>query len=109
MVKWCLAAKHAKKGEEEGSREEECSRAITNNRVLKIQQLFPIHIFFPSKIILLIHMWVQKIVLMNMPIHDIKRKVELEMVLFPKVKSVKTVLNTAHCLAKIVEQNIYLI
>jgi hypothetical protein len=46
---------------------------------------------------------------MNMPIHDIKRKVELEMVLFPKVKSVKTVLNTAHCLAKIVEQNIYLI
>jgi hypothetical protein len=106
MVKWRLAAKHAKKEEEEGSREEECSRAITNNWVLKIQQSLPIYDFFPSKIILLIHMWAQKIVLMNMPIYDIEHKVELELVLFPKVKSVKTVLNTAYCLVKIVKKSI---
>jgi hypothetical protein len=93
----CNAAKHAKKEEDEGSREEEGSRTITNNRVPAIQQLLPIYNFFPSKIISLIHRWVQKIVLKNMPIYNIKCKVEHEMVSFPNVNAVMTVLNTAHC------------
>ncbi len=42
----------------------------------------------------------------NMPIYDIECEVEREMVRYGKVKSVKTVLDTAHNLVEIVEQKI---
>ncbi len=42
----------------------------------------------------------------NMPIYDIKCEVEREMVCFPKVKTVKTVLDTLHHLVAIVENKI---
>ena len=51
-------------------------------------------------------MWIMKIVLKNMPIYDIECEVEREMVRYTKVKSVKTVLDTAHNLVEIVEQKI---
>ncbi len=41
IVKLCLAAKQDTKEEEEGSREKEGTRAITNNRVPAIQQMMP--------------------------------------------------------------------
>ena len=56
--------------------------------------------------ILSLHMWIQKIVIKNMPIYDIECEVEREMVRYGKVKSVKTVLDTAHNLVEIVEQKI---
>jgi hypothetical protein len=83
IVQLCLAAKHAKKEEEEGSGEEEGFRAITNNWLEAIEQLLPIYNFFSSMIILSIHMWLQKIVLKNLPIYDIECEVEREMVCFP--------------------------
>jgi hypothetical protein len=51
-------------------------------------------------------MWITKIVKKNMPIYDIECELEREMVRFPKVKSVKTVLDTSHLLVAIVEDKI---
>jgi hypothetical protein len=45
-------------------------------------------------------------VIKNIPIYDIECKVEHEVVCFPQVKSVKTVLNTSHHLVAIVEEKI---
>ena len=49
--------------------------------------------FHVSDEILSLHMWIQKIVIKNMPIYDIECEVEREMVRYGKVKSVKTVLD----------------
>ncbi len=51
-------------------------------------------------------MWITKIVIKNMRIYDIECKAEREMVCFPQVKSVKTVLGTSHHLVAIVEEKI---
>jgi hypothetical protein len=51
-------------------------------------------------------MWITKIVIKNMPIYDIECKVEHEMVRFPQMKSVKTVLDTSHHCVAIVEGKI---
>ncbi len=71
-----------------------------------LQQTLSTYKFLPFKAILLIHMWITKIVIKNMPIHNIEFKVEREMVCFPQVKSVKTVLVTSHHLVAIFEEKI---
>jgi hypothetical protein len=71
-----------------------------------LQQTLSTCNFLPSKAILLIHMWITKIVIKNMPIYDIDCKVEHETVCFPQVKSVKTVFDTSHHLVAIVEEKI---
>ncbi len=71
-----------------------------------LQQTLSTYNYLPSKAILLIHMWITKVVIKNMPIYDIECKVECEMVCFPQVKSVKTDLDTSHHLVAIVEEKI---
>jgi hypothetical protein len=71
-----------------------------------LQQTLSTYNFLPSEAILLIHIWITKIVIKNMPIYDIECEVKREMVCFPQVKSVKTVIDTSHHLVAIVEEKI---
>ena len=71
-----------------------------------LQQTLSTYNFLPSEAILLIHIWITKIVIKNMPIYDIECEVKREMVCFPQVKLVKTVLDTSHHLVTIVEEKI---
>jgi hypothetical protein len=100
VVQECMAAKKSQEEQEE----QDGSNAV---RVKKppFQQSLTKN-FHVSDKILSLHMWIQKIVIKNMPIYDIECEVEHEMVRYSKVKSVKTVLDTAHNLVEIVEQKI---
>ncbi len=71
-----------------------------------LQQTLSTYNFLPSTAILLIHMWITKIVIKNLPIYNIECKVEREMVRFFQVKSVKTAIDTSHHLVAIVEEKI---
>ncbi len=101
MVKIVQACHNAKLLEKE---QDEQSKAVSKQPLL--QQTLSTYNFLPSKAILSIHMWITKFVMKNMPIYDIKCEVEREMVCFPKVMTVKTVLNTLHHLVAIVEDKI---
>ena len=91
---------HAKQLQKE---QDERSKAVSKPA---LQQTLSTYNFLPSKAILLIHMWITKIVIKNMPIYDIECKVEHEMVRFPQMKSVKSVLDTSHHFVAIVEEKI---
>jgi hypothetical protein len=84
--------------------QDEQSKAMSKQPLL--QQTLSTYNFLPSEAILSIHIWITKIVMKNMPIYDIKCEVEHKMVCFPKVKMVKTVLDTSHHLVAIVEDKI---
>ncbi len=71
-----------------------------------LQQTLPTYNFLSSKAMLLIDMWITKIVIKDMSIYEIECEVEHEMVCFPRVKSVTTVLDTPHHLVVIVEEKI---
>jgi hypothetical protein len=101
MVKIVQACQNAKLLEKE---QDEWSKAVSKQPLL--QQTLSTYNFLPSEAILSIHMWITKIVMKNMPIYDIECEMECEMVCFPKVKMVKTVLDTLHHLVAIVEDKI---
>ncbi len=100
MMKIVHARLHAKQLQKE---QDEQSKAVSKPT---LQQTLSTYNFLPSEAIPLIHMWITKIVIKNMPIYGIECKVEHEMVCFPQVKSVKTVLDTSHHLVAIVEEKI---
>jgi hypothetical protein len=101
MIKILQACQNAKLLEKE---QDERSKAVSKPPLL--QQTLSAYNFLPSKLILSIDMWITKIGMKNMPIYYIESEVECEMVCFPKVKSVKTVLDTSHHLVAIVEDKI---
>jgi len=78
----------------------------TRSKQPSVQQTLSGLNFLPSECILSIDMCITKIVIKNMPIYDIECLVERDMVQFPKVKSMKTVLDTSHHLVAIVEEKI---
>jgi hypothetical protein len=99
MVKIVQACQNAKLLEKD---QDERSKAVSKQPVL--QQTLSTYNFIPSEAILSIHMWITKIVMKNMTIYfDIECEVEREMVRSPKLKTVKTVLDTLHHLVAIVE------
>jgi hypothetical protein len=100
MMKIVHARLHTKQLQKE---QDERSKAVSNSA---LQQTLSTYNFLLSKAFLSIHMWITKIVIKNTPIYDIECEVEREMVCFPQVKSVKTVLDRSHLLVAIIEEKI---
>jgi hypothetical protein len=74
--------------------------------VPSVQQTLQNYNFLPSRTVLSQNLWIKAITLKNMPIHHVEFPIQQDLVLYPHVKSSKTVLDTAHHLVMIVEEKI---